>query len=884
MQTHDWKQIESILDEALTLPEKKQQSFIKLACDGDTDLYEQVLELLKAIRSSGETHFLQKSFAENRAIIEDLTKEKSKNSFIGRQIGVFELTEKIGSGGMGGVFRAARTDGQFNQEVAIKLIRTEFHSEEIFRRFELEKKILAGLSHPNIARLYDGGVTKDGHPYFIMEYIDGMPIDAYCNHHKLTIHERLSLFKEICKAVAFAHQNLTIHRDLKTQNIYVTKEGLVKILDFGIAKILDAEKIPEEPIEKNVDQQFWTAQYAAPEQVNGKSCTTAIDVYALGVLLYKILTDTYPLQLKDKSRTEVKQIVTHEAPAAPSTFLKQANDAERTATLRKTTRIELKNQLTGDIDTLVLKALHKEPEHRYTSVGQLLEDIERYEKALPLLARKDTIPYRTGKFMRRHKTGLVFTVSLLLMLSLFAAIYTFNIENERAQAQAEADKAEMVSSFLIGLFEASDPTEARGDTVTARELLHRGLERAEALKNQKEVQSQMFETIGRVYRRLGQYQQSQELLNRALENRQNSYGTNHIETASSLDHLGMLLSDQGSYTEAESLLRQSLQIRQNIQEAGNPALAQTMNHLAYALRKQGHYGAAENLYRSSLNIRMQHFGNDHPLTVASMSSLGTTLHNKGDYKATEKLYREVLVRNRLLLKPDHPNVAMNLNNLGALLMNIGQFQEAAGLLNEALEIRQKVYGYSHPKVALTMNNLAMALRDVEEYDNAEPLFRKALVMRIQLLGDDHVATAISRFGLARLMLCTNRPDSALAFYRQALDTFSEKLSEKHSFTIRTKMSIGSTMLALGRTKEARYLLEEGFKQIEEIHADSTLEKALAERELGVFYYRQGKFDKADSLLSDAYYTLINIEGKSSPRQREIAGHIRQLRDQQIAEK
>jgi serine/threonine-protein kinase len=879
MDNTQWHVIESILDEALQLPEEKRASYLNLACDDNSSLHEEITGLLTAIEISEETPFLQKSFAKNRAIIEDLTKDQSQSKFIGHTIGAFTLTERIGSGGMGGVFKAERSDGQFNQVVAIKLIRKVFHSKQIFKRFELEKKILAGLSHPNIARLYDGGVTSDGYPYFIMEYIDGMPIDAYCNHQKLSIPQRLSLFKDICKGIEFAHQNLVIHCDLKAQNIYVTRDGLVKILDFGIAKLLDTKNVSEENVETPPDQQFWTPQYAAPEQTTDKNCTTATDVYALGILLHKLLTDTYPLQLKNKTRSEVEEIVSRSIPAAPSASLDKSEDAEKIAKVRQTKRSELKRMLSGDLDALVLKSIRKKPEQRYASAGQLLEEINRFENNIPLLARKGTLKYRAFKFLKRHKAGTTFTAIIVLMITLFAGFYTFKIDKERLQAQAEAAKAESVTSFLIGLFEASNPTEARGDTISARELMQRGLGQADALQNQPGVQSQMLETIGRVYRELGQYKEAKTLLSRALENSKTNYGLKHTETAGNLDHLGMLLSDQGLYPEAETLLRQSLATRRDLQEADNPALAQTMSHLAYALRKQGRYDEAEELYRAGLQIRMQHFGSDHPLTVASMSSLGTTLHNKGDYKATEKLYRQVLVSNRELLGPAHPDLAMNLNNLGALLMNMGQFKEAGNLLEEALTMRQKIYGSSHPKVALSMNNLALALRNLGDYEAAAPLYTKALEMRTKLLGESHVATAVSQFCFAKLMLRTNRPDSALTLYKKALATFRDKLPENHSFTIRTKMGLGSTMMALGNPEKAELLLEEGFMQIQEIHADTTLEKAIAEMEMGIFYYQTGRYNRAVPLLKSAYGTLRHIEGKESPRQAEIAGFLDKIREQ-----
>ena len=440
MQKKRWDQIETILDTALTLSGSERTTYISEACAGDDELLREVYEILEAVKASEQTRFLERASAENKELLRDLSSDSLElpKQLIGTRIGAFKITELLGAGGMGAVYKAEPDYGQFAQQVAIKLLQRGVQSQETLRRFRMEQEILASLKHPNIAQLYDGGLTESGLPYLIMEYVDGVPIDQYCNDHRLTIDERIMLFKEVCSAVQFGHANLVIHRDLKTPNIYVTSEGDVKVLDFGIAKLLDPSLTEQTLLQTRPGQKFWTPQYAAPEQVAGQPVTTATDVYALGVLLYKLLTNTYPFELKGKSMGEVEKIIMEDDPIVPSRAIEQSHQPKKNANKRQVTQVELKKILSGDLDALILKALRKEPEYRYNSVDQLIEDLERYQKGLPMVARKDTVRYRVGKFFRRHKMGILVSTIILFIISGLTGFYTWRIAQERDEATLQA--------------------------------------------------------------------------------------------------------------------------------------------------------------------------------------------------------------------------------------------------------------------------------------------------------------------------------------------------------------------------------------------------------------------------------------------------------------
>ena len=418
--------------------------------------------------------------------------ESSPTEMTDTRVGPWRLLDEIGRGGMGTVFLAERADGEFEQRAALKLLRPAIATDEALRRFEQERQILAGLTHPGIARLLDGGRTADGHPYLAMELVDGLPIDRYCRERELTVRDRLAVFLQVCHAVDHAHRHMVVHRDLKPSNIIVSAQGEVKLLDFGIAKLLQTDLSPGTPAMTHTVARVLTPEYASPEQIHGPTVTVASDVYQLGLLLFELLTDRRAQPLRDASPIEIERLVCDTLLARPSAVV---DDPRRARLLR------------GDLDSIVQQAVRKAPEERYASVERLIDDVERHLSGKPVVARGDTLAYRAGRFVRRHRLSVAaaaVAVVLLVAWAVTATLQARTIARERDRARAEAVKAEQVKDFVLRLFQNADPSAARGETLTARELLDRGWAGIEAeLAGQPAVQAELLTTVGEIYRELG---------------------------------------------------------------------------------------------------------------------------------------------------------------------------------------------------------------------------------------------------------------------------------------------------------------------------------------------------------------------------------------------
>ena len=555
---------------------------------------------------------------------------------------------------MGTVYLAVRDDDQYEKQVAIKLVRRGMDTDFIVDRFRHERQILASLDHTNIARLLDGGTTEDGLPYFVMEYIEGSPINQYCDDRRLSTVERVKLFRTVCSAVQYAHQNLVVHRDIKPSNIIVTPEGVAKLLDFGIAKLLALDAVGQAQAATVTMMRPMTPDYASPEQVRGRAITTAADIYSLGVLLYELLTGRRPYRVKTFTPQEIEQVICEQEPEKPSTAIDRG-EAQNEKTRRR---------LRGDLDNIVLMAMRKEPERRYASVEQFSDDLRRHLEGLPVRARKDTLAYRAEKFVRRHKVGVAMA-ALMLALVVGAIVIVLG---ESRRAARERDKAERVSAFLVNIFKVSDPDEARGKTVTAREILDKGAERIEVeLKDQPEVQATLMNTVGLVYRGLGLYEEAGVLIEKSLIIRRELHGGEHVEVAKSLNDLGWIYIEKQKPAEAEPLLREALDMRRRLL-GDHPDVAQSMNFLGFALFDKGDDDTAERLFRESLAMRRRFLG-EHMDVAQSLNNLGLTLHDKGDYDGAEPLFEEAIAIDRKLIYGDHPTVATHLNNLALLKLN-----------------------------------------------------------------------------------------------------------------------------------------------------------------------------------------------------------------------
>jgi len=870
MDKQTWDKINKVIDEALDIEgADEREQLIRKKCSTNY-IQKEVLDFLKSIEDSGG--LWEELKESNLALSENITNERhsvlstpgdgltgnGKNTVTPEKIGPYFIKEIIARGGMGEVYLAERINEDFHKKVALKIIRNEITSNEQAARFERERMILSSLNHPNIGQLLDGGISGDGRSYFVMEYVDGMPITTFCRQNNCDLQNILKLFRQLCEAVQYAHSNFIVHRDLKPDNLFVTPQGNIKVLDFGIAKILNDDVSPGQVENTSSGRQILTYKYAAPEQLTADPITTATDVYSLGILLFELLTGRHPFRFKEKSYTEIEHSIRHEAPPLPANI----DSGSR-------------NLSDSELDSIVLKALNKNPANRYQSAQHLLDDIVRYQNNKPVLAKDGKALYRSLKFLKRNSVPFSSVAAIILSAFLFLLFYTSEIKSEREIAQWQAQKAEQATAILIDLFEANQPGQTEAG-FTINSLLNLGESKADNLEGFPELKGTMYSVIGQIYRNIGEFEKADTLLNASVQIFKKHYGDTHIETMNAMDHYGLLLINKGEFDRADSLLTHTLQIRKQHLTGSPVALAQSLNYLALANRRKGNFDEAESLYRQSYNLRSDHLGVEHPLTLESLSSLAVTLHNKGQYEQAEHLYRDLIDKRRRVLGPNHPDYATNLSSLGALLMNIGEYEEAESILKEALEIRSSQLGENHPVVAITLNNLGMLNKDIGKLPESEEYFRKALAIRQVALGEDHVNTAITYFCLADLMLRKKRPEPALDFIKRAQTVFKKHLPENHSFNVRTDLRLGSIYAEMNQISQADSIMKPAYNQLKTIHGETSIEMALGSIRYGEFLIKSGKPDLAKEILTDGRNVLNSFENSSSPRQRQLTELLQSL--------
>jgi len=865
---------------ALAQPREARTAFVEGACPDDPALQADLRALLQADAQADAEHFMD-------APPIDLDAEPYKPPEQVQQVGPYHLLRMLGQGGMGQVY-LARREAPFKHYVALKLLRHGLHNEDILLRFEMERQILASLNHPNIARLLDGGTTRDGLSYLVMEYVDGVPITRFCDAKRLAIPDRLRLFQAICQAVHYAHQNLVVHRDLKPSNILVAENtsGVpqVKLLDFGVAKLLNPSlSSVEVPVTRTM-YRLMTPAYAAPEQVRGEPVTTATDVYALGVILYELLSGHPPYRLQHNTPLELEQVICQQEPERPSTkvvrdeTVQHVDGSTRTISAaavgiaRGIPTDRLCRRLQGDLDNIVLKALRKEPRRRYGSVEQLARDVTRYLDGRPVEARPSTMGYRVKKYLRRHRVAVL--GATIVVLSLLAGIAGTAWQATVAtagwtQARLEAQKATQVTEFLMGLFEASDPSEALGEEITARVLLEGGLARAEELSNQPEVQAQMLDVVGLVYESLGSYDRARPLLERALVLRRRVFGPEHPDVAASLDNVAYLLDNQGQYDEAELLYREALAMRRKLLGPEHLEVAESLNNLAGLLRRRGNYGEADTLAREALAMYRTLLGEEHRLVAESLNNLALVLQDQGDYTRAETLFREALALNRRLLGAENAEVAVNLNNLASLLRRKADYEAAEPFAREALAIRRKIYGDVHPRVAFSLQTLASLLHDKGDLDGAEALYREALAVRRSSFGPEHPRVAESLNGLALLRSQQGAHEDAEALMREALAMQRRLLGAQHPTVAFTLNNLAVVLRRKGDVDEAESLIRESLAMRRTLLGDRHPSVARAAQNLASLLVEQGKYEAAVPFYTEALSIYRERFGEDNPRVQEV---------------
>ncbi len=737
-------------------------------------------------------------------------------------IGPYRLLRAIGQGGMGTAYLALRQDGTYERRVVIKLVRRGLESPETLRRLRAERQILASLDHPNIARLYDGGATEGGLPYFVMEYIDGVPIDVHCDENRLPVEARLDLFRRTCGAVAFAHRNLVVHRDLKPSNILVDTDGEPKLLDFGIAKLLNPELGSLEMEPTQTWQRFLTPNYASPEQVRGRPVTTVSDVYSLGVVLYRLLTGRLPFHFPGRSPGEIEKILTEEDPERPSTAVLEpsgsGSGAAELARARGTTEKQLGLRLAGDLDAIVLKALRSSPRERYGSVEQLVADLERFQRGEAVEARQGSWSYRTGKFLRRNRVAValasvagvaLFTILGLVLWSLGA------VRAERDQVRLERDKARTVTHLLTRLFEEQDPyvsREALGE-LTVLETLDRGLPTLEReLKDQPLLRAELVEAAGSLYFHRGQYDKASHLLEEGAALRTESLGEGHPDVAQSRSKLSAVRLLEGELEQAEELSREALRSLEADPRVDPKDLFIPMHRLVRVLCYRGDYADALPLAERTLAMSREQGVDDLELANA-LVNLGMIKLNLGRYAEAVPAYQESIGLRTLLLGEGHPAIASPWINLGLALRRLERPTEAREAYFKALEIQEKALGEGHPDTFPTLFNLARLSASEERHGEALKLFNRALgILEASGAGEGSRAFQVA---LRRDEVHIQAGDHALAetLLRKHLRLWRPRLREGHWLFVLGQSLLGEALAGQGRDAEAEPLLTASFEAI-----------------------------------------------------------------------
>ncbi len=783
-----------------------------------------------------------------------------------KQIGPYRILDTLGEGGMAVVYLAEQTD-PIKRQVAIKIIKLGMDTKQVTARFESERQALAVLDHPNIAKVFDGGITDAGRPYFVMERVHGIPITDYCDNARLNTRERIELFLDVCSAVQHAHLKGLVHRDLKPSNILVAAtdgKPQVKIIDFGIAKATGAS-FTEKTLFTKIGQIVGTPQYMSPEQagITGLDVDTRSDIYSLGVVLYELLVGALPLDLAALGEQAIRLALLEKDPPKPSTRITQLDDTkEEIAKARATDVQSLRRQLTGDLDWIVLRAMAKDRTRRYETANALAMECQRFLQHQPVLARPPSPGYVLRRFVRRNRTSVIAASVAILAVIVGATAATIGFiratEAEKV-AVREAETARQTADFLVELFRVSDPSEARGNSITAREILDRGADRVrQELSSQPEVQSAMMNTMGAVYANIGLYGESQTLLDNALAASESIYGRHSTEVAQALFDLGELARYRGNYAQAESLHRESLSIRREIPATGDLRVAASLHGLGLALYYGSKYEEAEAALRESLELYSADPDAKAEYIASVQSSLAGLMHSTSRYDEAEALFKRSLSLFRQRYGDYHPEVASDLSDLALIYQDVGRLDEAEAAFEESIGIFRKLYQDEHPFIAETEAHLASVLADKGDAEGAEALYRGSIAMLERTVGNEHMLTARAYDSLGLFLLSQRRYDEAEPQLLESVSLHRSLLGDRHINTGRAINNMAALLFLKGDYARAEPYFRESLSIRQQHLDDGDADVANSKNNLADVLNRLGEYAEAESLASEAAATYAAV--------------------------
>lgn len=811
--THDpasipWERAESLFSRALELPPEEWSSFLEEEEPEDASLRKQVLDLLRSSENAEDYLF----DLANRAGVPSVPADQLGH-LTGKRLGAWRLVELIGQGGMGAVYLAERDDEQFRMKAALKILPLGVSSDAQRRRFFSERQILARLNHPNIARILDGGVTEDGTPFYVMEHVEGVRIDTYCNENRLSVVERVALFEGICDAVQHAHRKLIVHQDLKPGNILVTKDGQVKLLDFGIARMLESEGgLPADGT--GVLGRAMTITYASPEQVRGEPVSTASDIYSLGLILYELLAGSHPYRHKLRNSPTAISVVTETIPEPPSDLalapppMHPGGDADPTSSyspseLRSTNPAGLRRALAGDLDTVVLMAIRKEPERRYASVADFSEDLSNFLNRLPVAARPDSLGYRATRFVQRNGLAVAMgTVALLLTVGqVTVALRAAARDRDQAQViQREASRAEAVTDFLVGLFEFTEGPDGLADTIRARTLVDRGADRIlGSLDDQPDTKIQIMGAVAQVYGNLGLVDEELNLLEDALDMVRSQPDPEELQVARYLGRVADAHRKHGDSELAEPYFQEALEIYRRHPEEPLQAVFVLLGYGETAARL-GRADSALAMNAEGTRIRARELGNDALSTLRARTDRGVIFRANDQPDSARALYESLLPELRAKGDSARSLLAAVLNNQGYLLRTQEDLAGAEAAYREALDLERQLQLPS--RLLMLLNNLASVLNLQGKEAAAEGVLRERTQLARETWPEGHWRVGRTNETLATFFLGHDKPGEALPHAREALESYVTQIADEHQWTNRARLLLGTCLAELGRNQEA----------------------------------------------------------------------------------
>ncbi|MEM9594095.1 MAG: serine/threonine-protein kinase [Acidobacteriota bacterium] len=862
-----WQRIDDLFDAALDLPRGERGPFLDKACGGDNGLRAAVERLLSHADTSaslGAGAALETGGAFD--LVDDLAESEGPALATGERVGPWRVVRELGRGGMAVVYEAERADGGFHQRSALKIVRPGSGHDALMARFARERQILASLQHPAIAQLLDGGTTADGRPYFAMELIDGEPLDHFCDRGRLTVAQRLDLFITVGRAVEAAHRSLVIHRDLKPSNILVTRDGRIKLLDFGIAKPIagDLSEAPaaifgndpgarrraEPPALTAPSMRVLTPEYASPEQLLGEAVTTASDLYQLGVLLYELLTGRRPYGGNGGSPIRLARAICDQRPTPPSEAVwtsagTSSGDAARNR--GGSSRRQLRRLLRGDLDSVVMKALRKEPGERYGSVAQMLDDLERYLTDRPLAARQAGVLYRTGKMVRRHTVAVTAGVAAVALSVALVIFYTLRLADER-------DRAQRIAGFLTGVLEVADPWAVGGDELTARQLLDHGTAQIEGkLAGDPATAAAVTHLFGTAYRKLGDLERGHELLESALAQRRDLLGLEHPDVAETEYQLGRSHLGFSRYDEARELLDHAESVQRRRLGDRHPALAATLLSQGILLRNYRRNGEALAVQRQALDILESIHPADSEALVRPLSILAITFDSMQDFEGSADLRRRVVSILETTLGPDHPRVALAVGQLARSLGFAGDGEAALPLFERALAVFEGSFTQDPPLAqANLMTHFALVVDGNGDHRRAVELQGRALEITAKAFGPTNPATLIQVHDYGIYLARAGRPAEGVAHLERSLGALELAMGADSPHMAEPLLDLAEAVWATGDLRRARRLGERVAALLRVMEGDQGIRSLSASRtRLAEFYDGIGETQAAEALRSEA---------------------------------